>query len=72
MFPHLDQRVVVGPGIGVDCAVVDMGSTLWVIKSDPITFATDQIGWYLVQVNTNDLATTGAVPRWLTITLLLP
>ena len=63
---------MVGPGIGLDCAVVDVGNTLLVLKSDPITFATDEIGRYLVEVNANDIATTGAVPRWLLMTLLLP
>jgi hydrogenase expression/formation protein HypE len=70
--PVNDPRVRVRPGIGLDCAVVDLGDRLLVFKSDPITFATDEIGWYLVQVNANDLATTGAVPRWLLLTMLLP
>ena len=70
--PADDPRVLRKPGIGLDCAVVDAGSTLFVYKSDPITFATDEIGWYLVQVNANDIATTGATPRWLLATLLLP
>ena len=70
--PVTDPRVVVRPGIGMDCAVVEAGDELWVFKSDPITFATDEIGWYLVQVNANDIATTGALPRWLLVTLLLP
>lgn len=67
-----DPRVLLGPGIGLDCAVVEVGSTLLVLKSDPITFATAEIGWYAVQINANDIATTGAVPRWLMVTLLLP
>lgn len=70
--PIQDPAVLLGPGIGLDCAVVAVGDTLLVYKSDPITFVTDQIGDYLVQVNVNDIATTGAVPRWLMITLLLP
>lgn len=70
--PLSDPRVLVGPGIGLDCAIIDLGSTYLVIKSDPITFATEDIGWYLVQVNTNDIATTGATPRWLMVTALLP
>lgn len=70
--PVLDERVVLGPGIGLDCAVLDMGSTLLVIKTDPITFASDEIGWYTVQINANDIATTGATPRWLMATVLLP
>lgn len=70
--PSLDPRLVLGPGIGIDCAVIDVGISLLVLKSDPITFATDQIGWYAVQINVNDIATTGAVPRWFLLTLLLP
>ena len=67
-----DDRVLIGPGIGMDCAVLDFGEKLLVLKSDPITFATDEIGWYAVQVNANDLATTGATPRWMMVTALLP
>ena len=67
-----DKRVLVGPGIGMDCAVLDLGDKLLVLKSDPITFATDEIGWYAVQINANDLATTGATPRWMMVTVLLP
>ncbi|NLS76800.1 MAG: hydrogenase expression/formation protein [Chloroflexi bacterium] len=71
-YAHRDPRVVVGPQVGEDTAVVDFGDRYLVAKTDPITFATDQIGWYAVQVNANDLATSGAVPRWLLATLLLP
>ena len=70
--PVTDHRVFLGAGIGLDCAVVAVGGRLLVFKTDPITFATDDIGWYLVQVNANDLATTGAIPRWLMLTMLLP
>jgi hydrogenase maturation factor len=68
----VDPRVLVGPGIGLDAAVIDMGDRLLVAKTDPITFATDSIGWYAVQVNANDIATTGATPRWFLATVLLP
>lgn len=70
--PIRDPRVLYGPGIGLDCAVIDLGEKLLVFKSDPITFATNDIGWYAVQVNANDVSTTGAVPRWMLATLLLP
>jgi hydrogenase maturation factor len=71
-LPVDHPRVVLGPGVGIDCAVIDAGDRLHVYKSDPITFATDAIGYYLVQVNANDIATTGARPLWLLVTLLLP
>ena len=68
-----DSSVLLGPGIGRDCAVIEFtGDQLLVAKSDPITFATDEIGWYAVQVNANDLATAGATPRWFLATVLLP
>jgi hydrogenase maturation factor len=70
--PADDPRVLLGPGVGLDCAVIDLGGQLLVCKSDPVTFATDQLGTYVVRVNANDLATTGAAPSWLLVTLLLP
>jgi hydrogenase maturation factor len=70
--PITDPRVILGPGVGLDCAVVEFGETCLVFKSDPITFATEEIGWYSVQVNANDIATTGATSRWFLMTVLLP
>ena len=67
-----DPRVLLGPKVGEDAAVIDMGDRLLVAKTDPITFATDHIGWYAVQVNANDLACTGGVPQWFLATILLP
>ncbi|MGC8880625.1 MAG: AIR synthase related protein, partial [Anaerolineae bacterium] len=59
-----DARLIVPPQVGEDAAVIDMGDRYLVAKSDPITFATDEIGWYVVHVNANDIACAGAVPRW--------
>ncbi len=67
-----DPKVLVGPKVGEDAAVVEMGNQLLVAKSDPVTFAIDDIGWYAVQVNANDVACTGGVPRWFLATLLVP
>ena len=67
-----DERLVVGPRIGEDAAVLDLGGHYLLVKSDPITFATDEIGWYVVHINANDIATMGGKPRWLMLTLLLP
>jgi hydrogenase maturation factor len=71
-FPPRDPRVVIGPRLGEDAAVIDIGEQFLVAKTDPITFATDEIGWYAVHINANDIATTGAVPAWFMATLLLP
>ena len=67
-----DPRVLLGPRLGEDAALIDYGERVLVAKTDPITFATDLIGWYVVQVNANDVACAGAQPRWFMATLLLP
>ncbi|MFQ6102024.1 MAG: AIR synthase family protein [Anaerolineae bacterium] len=67
-----DERVVLGPGVGRDAAVISLGDRYLVAKTDPITFASREIGWYAVHVNANDIACTGATVRWFLATLLLP
>jgi len=71
-YANSHPRVVAGPRAGEDVAVIDMGDRYMVVKTDPITFATEQIGWYAVHVNANDVATSGADPLWMLVTLLLP
>jgi len=70
---HSDPRVALGPAIGRDAAVIDTGGdTLLVATMDPVTFATEHIGWYAVNVNANDIACMGARPAWFLATALLP
>jgi len=70
--PVLDERILVGPKIGMDCAIIDNGDTYLVLKNDPITFTPENIGWYTVQINVNDIVTTGATPKWMLATIFLP
>lgn len=67
-----DPSVRLGPAIGEDAAAVEVNGRAVVVAADPITFATDRIGWYAVHVNANDVACCGAQPRWFTATVLLP
>ncbi|MFZ1752659.1 MAG: AIR synthase related protein, partial [Caldilineaceae bacterium] len=72
-LPHAHPRLLLGPGVGEDAAIINFPSdSLLVAKSDPITFATDAIGFYAVNVCANDLAVTGATPLFYLPTLLLP
>jgi len=72
-FHFEDPALLINPGIGEDIAAVDVDAEqVLVLKSDPITFATDAIGQYAVLINANDIATSGARPRWLLTTLLFP
>ncbi|MCC6453339.1 MAG: AIR synthase [Caldilineaceae bacterium] len=74
-LPTCHPQLLLGPAVGEDAAVIDFApesDRLLVAKSDPITFATDEIGYYAVNVCANDLAVTGATPRFYLPTLLLP
>ena len=74
-LPTHHPQLVLGPAVGEDAAVIDWGrdgEQLLVAKSDPITFATDEIGHYAVNVCANDLGVTGARPLFYLPTLLLP
>ncbi|MBI3637785.1 MAG: hydrogenase expression/formation protein [Candidatus Rokubacteria bacterium] len=70
--PAKDPRVIVGPRVGEDAAVIDVGDRYLIATSDPITFVTDDPAWYALQVNANDVAVRGARPRWFLATVLLP
>jgi hydrogenase maturation factor len=68
-----DDRIISGSKVGEDAAVIDTGGDKYlVVKTDPITFATDEIGFYVVNVNVNDVVCTGAEPKWFQSTILLP
>jgi hydrogenase expression/formation protein HypE len=72
-FVFDDPTVLINPSVGEDIAAVDVESKeVLVLKSDPITFATDSIGQYAVLVNANDIATSGAIPQWFLTTLFFP
>src|SRR5215211_4002894 len=67
-----DRDVLVGPGLGRDAAAIAVGERVIVAKNDPITFASESGAAHLVEVNANDIACMGGVPRWLLVTALLP
>jgi hydrogenase maturation factor len=67
-----DKRVLVGPGIGRDSAAVKQNGIVLVFTADPITGTPSHIGQNSVEINANDIATTGARPKWYLCTILLP
>jgi hydrogenase maturation factor len=71
-LPVHDPDVLVGPGIGEDAAIIRFGDQNLVFKTDPITFAVEDIAWYLVTINANDVACMGGIPRYMLVTMLLP
>jgi hydrogenase maturation factor len=67
-----DNRIVIGPCVGEDATIIDMGNTLLVAKTDPITHVTSEIGHYAVNINANDIAAMGGKPLWFLATILMP
>jgi hydrogenase expression/formation protein HypE len=73
-LPRRDGRLVVGPSIGEDAAVLDLGGlgdAYMVVSSDPISGASAGIGRYAVHVNANDVSTLGARPSLFLCNILL-
>jgi hydrogenase expression/formation protein HypE len=68
-----DDALLIAPGVGEDVAAISLANEeVLVVKADPITFATESIAHYAIMINLNDVATSGAVGRWLQTTLLFP
>ncbi len=68
-----DPALLVSPGVGEDVAAVDLtGAEVLVVHGDPITLGGEDVAHAAVLVNVNDIATSGAEPRWLLATVLLP
>jgi hydrogenase maturation factor len=63
---------LIGAGYGRDAAAIEFGGETLIVKSDPITFASEIPAQYLVSVNANDIACLGGIPRWMTVVALLP
>lgn len=66
------EDILLGPGVGEDCGAIRFGSEACVVTTDPITGATKGSGKLSVHVSCNDLASSGAEPVALTVTLLAP
>ncbi|QCC59667.1 AIR synthase family protein [Natrinema thermotolerans] len=69
-----DETVIQGPADGEDAAAIDWpdGEGTLVVSSDPISLAASAVGTLAVSVASNDVAVSGADPRWLTAVVLLP
>ncbi len=67
-----NDRIIQGPHVGEDAAIIEMNDRVLVVATDPITGATSNIGWLVVHINANDVASTGARPIWFLCVTLLP
>ena len=66
-------EVVLGAGVGEDCAAVKLApDEVLVLSTDPITGTAQDIGTLAIQITVNDLASSGAEPVGVLLTVLLP
>lgn len=66
------EEVRIRSGIGEDCSVVSFGENECVLSTDPITGAIKNIGKLAVNINCNDIASSGVEPLGLLVTILVP
>ncbi|MGG7178803.1 AIR synthase family protein [Clostridium paraputrificum] len=66
------SEVVVRNDVGEDCSVIDFGGCEGVFSTDPITGACENIGKLAVNINCNDIASSGGEPIALLVTILAP
>ncbi|HZD06198.1 MAG TPA: AIR synthase related protein [Longimicrobiales bacterium] len=71
-LPPLPPEVRLGPRIGEDACAIEVPAGTLVAATDPITLTAKDIGRFSVIVNANDVAVTGARPRWFLAVVLLP
>lgn len=67
------KEVILGAGVGEDCAAIQLlQDEMFVISTDPVTGTATDIGHLAIHVTLNDLASAGAEPVGVMLTLLLP
>ena len=67
------EEVLLGAGVGEDCAAVKLEpGEVFVLSTDPITGTVKDVGTLAIQVTVNDLASSGAEPVGVMLTVLLP
>ena len=67
------DEVILGPGIGEDCAALALAEDeILVMSTDPITGTAKDIGKLAIQITANDLASAGAEPIGVMLNIVLP
>ncbi|MBR5896302.1 MAG: AIR synthase family protein [Lachnospiraceae bacterium] len=67
------SEVLIGAGVGTDCACVDLGGSEAVfLSSNPVTVFSENTGLYAVHSAVNNIAASGAEPVGILVTELFP
>ncbi len=69
-------EVIVGPGMGLDAAVLKVENGFMAVAEDPIfpgpTTSPEDFGWMTVHIGASDVAVMGIKPQFMTYSLLIP
>lgn len=67
------EEVLLGAGVGEDCAAIRLAENeIFVVSTDPVTGTATDIGNLAIHITMNDLASAGAEPVGVMLTILLP
>jgi hydrogenase maturation factor len=66
------SELLLGARIGEDACAIEVPAGALVAAADPITLTSEDSGRLAVLVNANDVAVTGARPRWFMAVVLVP
>ncbi len=79
IYPKLGRRdpsLILKPRAGVDFGVIDLGTRVLVLSTDPFYIARElgieKAAWFAVHIIASDVAVSGIAPRYLSIDLNLP
>jgi hydrogenase expression/formation protein HypE len=71
-LPPPPPELRLGARIGEDACGIDVPEGVLVVAADPITLTSEDAGRLAVVVNANDVAVSGARPRWFLAVVLVP
>lgn len=66
------KDVITRGAVGEDCAVIDFDKYVCVLSTDPITGAAKNIGKLAIHISANDIASNGAEPIGILLSILAP
>ncbi|WP_058486434.1 AIR synthase family protein [Defluviitalea phaphyphila] len=67
------NEIILRAGIGEDCSAIDLqNDEIFLTSTDPITGASEDIGYLGVHISCNDIASSGGEPIGVLLTILLP
>jgi hydrogenase maturation factor/predicted fused transcriptional regulator/phosphomethylpyrimidine kinase len=79
ILPHTgreDRDLIIGPGMGVDSAIIKISDGYMAIAEDPIfpsmSMTPEDFAFLTVHIGASDVAVMGIKPRFMTYSLLLP